>query len=103
MNSFGQYLRSLRLQRKLLLREVSADLGVDPSLLSRIEGDLKRCTREQVIRLAKILKASETEMLIHYLSDRVVYELKDEGLAMEAMKAAERKMRYMRRTDGKRR
>jgi HTH-type transcriptional regulator, competence development regulator len=95
MQSFGEYIRSLRLGQKLLLREVAASLEVDPSYLSRIEGDLKRPTRDQVVRLAAILSVKEAELVIHYLSDHVAYQLRDEGLAIAAIKAAEKKVRYM--------
>ena len=97
MKSFGEYIRSQRVRRNLLLREVAASLKIDPSLLSRIESNLKRPTRDQVIRLAGILKASESEMLIQYLSDRVVYELRDEGLSIQAMRVAEMKIRHLKK------
>ncbi|HEX8038925.1 MAG TPA: helix-turn-helix transcriptional regulator [Chryseosolibacter sp.] len=100
MPTFGEYIRSLRISRKLLLREVAAGLGIDPSLLSRIERGVKRPTREQAIRLAAILKVSERELLVHYLSDRVVYELKGEKLALEAMQAAEKKIVYIKKRKG---
>lgn len=100
MPSFGEYLRSLRISRKLLLREVAAGLGIDPSLLSRIERGMKRPTREQAIRLASILRVSERDLLVHYLSDRVVYELKGEKLALEAMQAAEKKIVYIKKRKG---
>lgn len=87
----------MRTSRKLLLREVAAGLQIDPSLLSRIERGDKRPTREQVIQLASILKTNESELLVHYLSDRVVYELIDEKLAMKAIGVAEKKIAYLRK------
>lgn len=97
MHSFGEFIRVKRLAEGLLLREVAAALGIDPSLLSRIERGDKRPTRKLVLALATILKADENTFLIHYLSDRVVYELKDEKLANKAMKAAEKKIAYLRK------
>ena len=97
MKLFGGFIREQRISRGLLLREVAAKLEIDPSLLSRIERGDKRPTREQVLQLASILKANENEFLVHYLSDKVVYELKDEKLAMKAMVAAEKKIAYLRK------
>ena len=94
MQSFGEYIRNHRKSRGLLLREVAASLQIDPSLLSRIERGSKRPLREQVIQLASILKADENEMMVHYLSDRVVHELKGEKLAVKAMLVAEKKIEY---------
>ena len=95
MESFGKLIRNLRSARGLLLREVAASLQIDPSLLSRIESNHKRATREHVIQLAAILRADENEQLIAYLSDKIIYELQGEKLAMKAMSVAEKKIRYL--------
>jgi len=94
MKTIGEVIRELRTAKHLLIREVAAELQIDSSLLSRIERGDKRPTRDQVIQLAGILKADENELMISYLSDRVVYELRGEKLAMEAMEAAEKKIAY---------
>lgn len=100
MKPFGEYLRTLRVARGLLLREVAAQLEIDPSLLSRIETNRKRPSRPQVVRLASILKTDEQDLLVHYLSERVAYELKDEKQAFKIMRAAEKKITYMRKRKG---
>lgn len=97
MQSFGEHVRSIRNSRNLLLREVAASLSIDPSLLSRIERGEKQPTRAQVMTLARILKTSTDDLLVQYLSDRVVYELKDEALALRAMHAAEKKISYLKK------
>lgn len=94
MKTFGETIREARELKSLLLREVAADLGVDPSFLSRIEKGTKRATREQVVQLAGILKEDPEKLLVLYLSERVVYELRDEELAIEAIIAAEKQIRY---------
>jgi len=94
METLGEVIRKLRTSKGLLIREVAADLQIDSSLLSRIERGDKRPTREQVVRLAAILDADENELMISYLSDRVVYELRGEKLALKAMQAAEKKISY---------
>ncbi|MDV3307549.1 MAG: helix-turn-helix domain-containing protein [Cyclobacteriaceae bacterium] len=96
MKSLGETLRSLREARGLLIREVASALDIDPSLLSRIERGVKRPTRSQVLTLAKILGADEHELLVAYLSDKVVYELEGEELALKAMRAAEKRLTYSR-------
>ena len=95
MESFGTLIRKIRSAKGLLLREVAAGLEIDPSFLSRIESDTKRPTREHVIQLATVLKADENQLMIAYLSDKIVYELRGEKLAMQAMSVAEQRIRYM--------
>jgi HTH-type transcriptional regulator, competence development regulator len=94
MKTFGETIREARESKGLLLREVAASLKVDPSFLSRVEGGTKRATREQVIELAGILKEDADKLLVLYLSERVVYELRDEDLAIEAIMVAEKYIRY---------
>ncbi len=80
----------------LLLREVAAKINVDSSLLSRVETGAKRPTREQVVHLASVLNEDTNALLIQYLGERVVYELKDEeDLAIEAVMVAEKRLRYV--------
>jgi len=95
MKSFGENLREMREARGLLLREVAAKLDVDPSFLSRVESGNKRPSRDQVVQLASILHEDKDKLLILYLGERVVYELKDEeNLAIEAILVAEKRIRY---------
>jgi HTH-type transcriptional regulator, competence development regulator len=94
MKTFGETLKEAREKKNLLLREVAAALKVDPSFLSRIESGAKRPTREQVIDLARILHEDAEKLLVLYLSERVVYELRDEDLAIDAIMAAEKRIRY---------
>ena len=96
MKSLGETLRSLRETQGLLIREVAAGLDIDPSLLSRIERGVKRPTRSQVVTLAKLLGADEHDLLVAYLSDKVVYELQGEELALKAMRVAEKRLTYSR-------
>lgn len=94
MKSLGEKLRELRDARGLLLREVAAQLEVDPSLLSKIERGDKRATREQVVQMARMYKADEKDLMVSYLSERVVYQVEDEDLAIEALKVAEEMIKY---------
>jgi transcriptional regulator with XRE-family HTH domain len=92
MKTTGTILRELREAKGLLLRQIAAELEVDPSLLSKIERGDKRPTREQVIQLAKIFNCNEDELLLSYLSDKIVYELRNEVLGLEALRMAEKKI-----------
>lgn len=94
MKSLGEKLRELREARGLLLREVAAQLEIDPSLLSKIERGDKRATREQIVHLTKMYEADEKELMVSYLSERVVYQVEDEDLAIEALKVAEEMIKY---------
>lgn len=96
MKSLGEHIRALRISAGLLLRQVAAELEIDPSLLSRIERGEKHPTREQVLALARILRTDREELLAIYFGDRVVYELAGEKVALRAIKIAEERIAYAR-------
>jgi len=90
----GELLREKREQKGLLLRHVSADLDIDTAILSKIERSERKASREQIIKLAEILDLNEENLLIQYLSEKILYEIKDEELGEKALKVAEQKMKY---------
>lgn len=95
MLSIGEQIRKLREDQGLPLRKVAAELDIDQSILSKIERGERKVSKEQIIQIARIFKADKKELLINYLSDRVLYDLKDEDLAADALKVAEEKIKYM--------
>ncbi|MCB0397410.1 MAG: helix-turn-helix transcriptional regulator [Flavobacteriales bacterium] len=95
MLSIGEQIRKLREDQGLPLRKVAAELDIDQSILSKIERGERKASKEQIIQIARIFKVDEKELLINYLSDRVLYDLKDEDLATDALKVAEKKIKYM--------
>ena len=95
MKRIGEILRNLRGKKGLLLRQVAAEVEIDPALLSKIERGERIPTKNQVIRFAKFFKADENTFLVAFLSDKLVYEVQDEELALKAMKVAERKISYI--------
>lgn len=95
MLSIGKQIRKLREDQGLPLRKVAAELDIDQSILSKIERGERKASKEQIIQIARIFNVDEKELLINYLSDRVLYDLKDEDLATDALKVAEMKIKYM--------
>ena len=93
--STGEILREKREEKGLLLRHVSAELDIDTAILSKIERSERKATKEQIIKLAEILELNEEDLLVQYLSEKILYEIKDEELGSKALKVAEQKMKYL--------
>jgi len=87
-------LRELRSEKGLLLREVGAELSIDPTILSKIERNERMPTREQVKVLADFYREQKNEVIIAWLSDKLVNEVQDEDLALQAIQVAEEKVAY---------
>ncbi len=92
--TFGEKSRKLREEKAIPLRKVADFTGIDPAILSKIEHGQRRATREQVIKLASFYKVKPDDFLVIWISDKIVYELKDEELALKALHAAEEKVTY---------
>jgi transcriptional regulator with XRE-family HTH domain len=94
MDSLGDTIRKLREQKELPLRTVAAYLDIDQAILSRIERGQRKPTREQVVKLATYFKVSENDLLVAWLSDKLVFEVADEQNALKALQVAEEKIKY---------
>ena len=94
MNSIGETIRNLRIDKQLPLRTVAAYLDIDQAILSRIERGERKATREHIIKLAQYFNVPEKDLLITWLADKVVYEVAEESVAFEALKVAEEKVKY---------
>ena len=92
--SFGDAIRKQREEKELPLRKVAAYLDIDQAILSKIERGKRKATRELVLKLALFFHVDENDLLVVWLSDKLVYELKEEKLSMKALKVAEEKIAY---------
>ena len=92
--TIGKKLRAIRDTRELPLRKVAAMLDIDVAILSKMERGERRLTREIVLKLADIYQYDAEELLIRYLSDKVIYEIGEEELALKALHVAEEQIKY---------
>jgi transcriptional regulator with XRE-family HTH domain len=90
---FGERIRELRTKHNLLLRQLASMIDVDTSILSKIETGERRAKKEQVLRLAEILKADRQELLTLWLADQVYNMIKDEEVADNALKSVSKKLK----------
>ncbi len=95
MKRFGDIIRKLREEKELPLRIVAAYLDIDQAILSKIERGNRKPSRAQVIKLAEFFTADERTLLVAWLSDKIVYEIGDEEIALEALMLAEEQVRYI--------
>ncbi|GAB4228943.1 MAG: hypothetical protein Tsb0034_00360 [Ekhidna sp.] len=92
--TFGEVVRKLREERKLPIRKVAAKLDIDPSTLSKIERGERSANKEHISEFAKIFEIEEKELLIHFFSDKVTYDLINEDYTDEILMVAEEKIKY---------
>ncbi len=93
--TFGNYIRKLREEKQLLLREVASQMNIDTALLSKIERGTRIARKEQVEDLAKALNKSESELLKFWMADKIVNMLKDESNTTEILKKVEEEIKNL--------
>lgn len=89
---FADKIKQLREQSNLLQRQMSAALEIDTGLYSKIERGDRRAKREQVVKLAEILKADQEELLTLWLADQVYIVVKDEYNAKRVLNVVQENM-----------
>jgi HTH-type transcriptional regulator, competence development regulator len=96
MKTVGQILRTKRENLGLLLRQVASYLDVDQAILSKIERNERKPTKANIIKLAEILDLDKEDLIVQFISEKIAYELADEDCARKVLKAAEKKVQYLR-------
>jgi len=93
--TIGEKLRHIREEKELPLRKVTALLDIDVAILSKMERGERKITKEVVLKLANIYDYNADELLVSFLSDKILYEIQDEDLGIEALKVAEERAKYI--------
>ncbi|WP_395092839.1 helix-turn-helix domain-containing protein [Vaginella massiliensis] len=93
--TIGEKLRELRESKELPLRRVSALLDIDVAILSKMERGERKLSKDIVLKLADIYGHNADELLVLFLSDKIMYEIQDEDLGEKALKVAEQRVKYL--------
>ena len=95
METTGEIIRKQRESKGLRLRQVAAYLDIDQAILSKIERNERKPTKDHIIKLAEILKLDRDELIIQFMSDKIAYEIANEECAKRVLKLAEKKVNYL--------
>lgn len=96
MSTLGLKLRELRKKSGLSLRKAAVLVDIDIAILSKMERGERKFTKEMIIKLSDLYQVSSNELIIDFLSEKVIYELEDEEFGLEALKVAEKQLKYRR-------
>lgn len=98
MNTIASKIKELRISNKYSLKEVSESLNINYSLLSRYEKGTRTPSKKQIKQIATFYNVDEKELLIHWLSDKIYAEIKDEDYGLEALLLTESHIAYKYKT-----
>ena len=94
MSTVGLKLRDLREKAGFSLRKAAVAIDIDVAILSKMERGERKFSKELVLKLAELYKTDSDKLVIDYLSEKVLYEVKDEEFGLEALKVAENQLKY---------
>ena len=95
VSTFGEQLRILREQASLSLRDVASAIGIDTSLLGKIERNERPATKEQIKQVAIFFNVNEKHLVKETVSDMIAYKIIEEEVDIDTLKVAERKVEYL--------
>jgi transcriptional regulator with XRE-family HTH domain len=84
--SFGQKLRHIRHEKGLSLKQAADLIGIDFTTLSKIEKEERYPQISSVMAYADAYEVDYKELQIHYLSERIVKQLKGVDHAVDSLK-----------------
>lgn len=91
----GEKLRQLREQNEMPLRKVAALIDIDAAILSKMERGERKLTKAVVLKLADIYNYNADDLMVSFLSDKIMYEIQNEDLGEKALKVAEKRVKYL--------
>jgi transcriptional regulator with XRE-family HTH domain len=92
VTTLGEQLRTLREQAELSLRAVASEIGIDTSLLGKIERNERQATKEQIKQMAAFFKVNEKQLIKEFLSDQFAYKMIEAEADIDTLRVAEAKV-----------
>ena len=92
----GVFIKNSRIKLELSIKDLAANIGIDSSLLSRIEGE-KRLPNENTLNLIAVeLGLAKTDLIKKWLEDKAYNVLKPyPNFAEDVLKAMETRIEYL--------
>lgn len=95
ISTVGEQLRKIREKASLPLREVATSIGIDTSLLAKIERNERQPTKQMIKQISQFFQVNEKELYNNYLSDHIANLIIEEEADLGILKIAETKVKYL--------
>ena len=84
-SEIGRYLQNLRKERKMSLKEVAVHVGIDVSMLSKIENGERQLQSHMIAPIADLFEIDFKSMQIQFINQKIMQEFGDEPFLNEAL------------------
>ncbi len=93
--TFGAYIRELRMSKNLTLTQLAAKLNMDSANLSKVENNKRAFDPKKLDLLAKVFKLNLKKLNIEFLSYQIAEKLYENNCSTETLALAEEKLEYI--------
>lgn len=99
--TFGAYIRELRMNNNLTLTQLAAKLNMDSANLSKVENNKRVFDFKKLYLLAEIFNIDLTKLKIEFFSYQIAEKLYENNCSNETLSLAEEKLEYIRQKRAK--
>ena len=99
--SFGEYIRKLRVENGLTLTQLAAYLGIDSGALSKIENGKKKLDVKVLPKIAKKFNLDLDFLKNEFISEQIAYKVYESNCTNEVLQLAEEKIKYIKQKNVK--
>jgi transcriptional regulator with XRE-family HTH domain len=94
--SFGSFIKKLRVENKLTLTQLAARLDLDSANLSKIENGKRDFDEKRLGLLSETFKIELDELKKEYFGDFIARKIYNSDYSGEILQVAEEKVKYLR-------
>ncbi|MBC6399651.1 MAG: helix-turn-helix transcriptional regulator [Ekhidna sp.] len=99
--SFGKYLKNLRVRKEMTLTQLGAKLGIDSGALSKIENGKRKLDERVLPEIAKIFNLDLDELKDEFISELIAHKIYENNCTDKVLKLAEEKVEYIKQRNFK--
>jgi transcriptional regulator with XRE-family HTH domain len=99
--SFGEYIKKLRVEHGLTLTQLAAYLGIDSGALSKIENGKKKLDEKILPRVAERFNLDFEELKNELISELIANKIYESNCTNEVLQLAEEKVKYIKQRNVK--
>jgi len=93
--TFGEYIKRLRLEQNLTLTQLAFKLDLDSANLSKIENNKRYFDEKRLVLLSKIFSLDISNLRTEFFSDIIAKKLFENNCDSKTLILAEQKVEYL--------
>jgi len=99
--TFGEFIRNMRVKENMTLTQLGAKLGIDSGALSKIENGKRKLDGKILPIIAKTFKLNLNELKDEFISEQIAYKIYENNCTNKVLVLAEEKIKYIKQKNAK--